>query len=227
MSAASVVALLLLGIDLGTSSVKVLCVTCAGEVVGSGSAEYPVRAPQPGFAEQEAGLWWAAVQRAVRTASTGHADAIAAVGLSGQMHGAVLLDGTGALLGNAIIWPDQRSANQVRELTARVGAGRPIETTGSLTTKPFLCGSAGITVNLDASAGWAKFELLDEAGEPLLDSNGSTRTTTVSGIDATHHPLLWTSGEVEPGTIVRLRTTLHGARLYAFQLSSGTGETER
>ncbi len=131
MSAASVVAPLLLGIDLGTSSVKVLCVTCAGEVVGSGSAEYPVRAPQPGFAEQEAGLWWAAVQRAVRTASTGHADAIAAVGLSGQMHGAVLLDGTGALLGNAIIWPDQRSANQVRELTARVGAARLIETTGS------------------------------------------------------------------------------------------------
>lgn len=109
----------------------------------------------------------------------------------------------------------------------RIYALAPVETTGSLTTKPFLCGSAGITVNLDASAGWAKFELLDEAGEPLLDSNGSPRTTTVSGIDATHHPLLWTSGEVEQGTIVRLRTTLHGARLYAFQLSSGTGETER
>lgn len=122
---------LLLGIDLGTSSVKALCVTLTGDVVGSGSAEYPALQPQPGFAEQAPAAWWAAVQDAVRQATLGHAGEIVAVGLSGQMHGAVLLDDDRALLGNAIVWPDQRSAAQVRALTESIGAERLVEIAGS------------------------------------------------------------------------------------------------
>ncbi len=122
---------LLLGIDLGTSSVKALCVTPGGDVVGSGSAEYPVLNPQATFAEQEPRAWWEATQAAVRAAVAGRGADVTAIGLSGQMHGTVLLDDAGALLGNAIIWPDQRSAAQVRALTDTVGAERLVQIAGS------------------------------------------------------------------------------------------------
>ncbi|MCB0053859.1 MAG: xylulokinase, partial [Caldilinea sp.] len=78
----------LLGIDLGTSSVKVLLATVDGAVVASASADYPIDQPQPGRAEQAPDAWW----RATVGAMSGiHSEApgarIAAIGLSGQMHG--------------------------------------------------------------------------------------------------------------------------------------------
>jgi xylulokinase len=123
-----------LGIDLGTSSVKVLLVTDAGEVVGQGSAEYPIDRPQPDHAEQEPERWWQATVAAVRQTLAGiegRSISIAAMGLSGQMHGTVLLDRAGRSLASAVIWPDQRSRPQVQEITGLIGAERLIELTGS------------------------------------------------------------------------------------------------
>jgi xylulokinase len=124
----------LLGIDLGTSSVKALLVNDTGQVLAQGSAEYPIRYPQPGYAEQSPEDWWAATLAAVRQILDniqGTTLSIAAIGLSGQMHGTVLLDSANRLLGPAIIWPDQRSQRQVREIRDLIGAKRLIEITGS------------------------------------------------------------------------------------------------
>ena len=175
---------LLLGIDLGTSSVKVLCVTLAGDVVGSGSAEYPVYNPQPGFAEQDPAAWWAAVQLAVRAATLGRAADVAAIGLSGQMHGTVLLDHEGALLGNAIIWPDQRSAAQVRTLTLEIGAPQLHAVTGSpvatgfqaatllwlRTERPALFARIGLVL---APKDWLRLQLTGTVATDAGDGSGT------------------------------------------------------
>ena len=124
----------LLGIDLGTSSIKVLLATETGRVLGSGSAEYPIHRPQSDWAEQHPDDWWRATVAAVRRALACVQDSpvsISAIGLSGQMHGTVLLDGAGQPLAPVIIWPDQRSRRQVEEITGLIGAQRLIELTGS------------------------------------------------------------------------------------------------
>lgn len=124
----------LLGIDLGTSSVKALLVKASGQVIGLGSAEYHIHHPQPGYAEQNPEDWWqatvAAVRQAVKSAE-GDLSSITAIGLSGQMHGTVLLNGSLELLAPAVIWPDQRSHDQVQEITRLVGAERLVQITGS------------------------------------------------------------------------------------------------
>ena len=135
----------LLAIDLGTSSVKVLLTTAAGQILGQGNAEYPIHHPQAGWAEQEPEDWWQATSRAVRQALTSVQErpiSIAALGLSGQMHGAVLLDKSGQLLAPAVIWPDQRSQRQVQEITDLIGARRLIELTGS----PAATGFQAVTI---------------------------------------------------------------------------------
>lgn len=121
------------GIDLGTSSVKVLLVDEAGTVLGRGEAEYPIRYPEAGFAEQDPADWWRATVQATRQALADAADRATpvALSLSGQMHGTVLLGEAGEPLAPAIIWPDQRSWREVREIIDRVGAERLIELTGS------------------------------------------------------------------------------------------------
>ena len=124
---------LLLGVDLGTSSVKVVLTTGAGQALSSGSAEYPIMQPLPGYAEQDPDAWWPAVCEAVRMAvdGAGTAPGVAAIGLAGQMHGTVLLGAGGNVLTPAIIWPDRRSARQVQEITAQAGLERLTALTGS------------------------------------------------------------------------------------------------
>lgn len=111
----------LLGIDLGTSSVKVVVVSTSGKILGLGSVEYPILTPQPGWAEQDPEEWWNATTRAARKAidAAGRPE-ILSIGFSGQMHGPVLLDKTRKPLGNAIIWADQRSASVLPEIESRV-----------------------------------------------------------------------------------------------------------
>jgi len=123
----------LLGIDLGTSSLKVLLVKENGQISGRGSAEYPIQTPQPGQAEQDPDEWWQACQAAVRQAlsSVDGPVKVGVIGLCGQMHGTILLDKQDRLLAPAVIWPDQRSPRQVKEIIELVGAERLIELTGS------------------------------------------------------------------------------------------------
>ena len=124
----------LLGIDLGTTGVKAALFTVDdGRTLASAFVDYPLYHPHPGWAEQNPAEWWSATVSAIRACLVGGAQQgvqaaeVRGVGLSGQMHGVVLLDEQQQLLRPCIIWADQRSEGQCRWITERVGAERLIE----------------------------------------------------------------------------------------------------
>lgn len=129
--------LLLLGLDIGTTGAKALLVAADGTVVSGHTAEYPLSTPRPGWSEQDPADWWRGTVAAIRAvlAAAGGAE-VAGVGLTGQMHGLVLLDAAGRVLRPCILWNDQRTTRQCAEITRRVGAERLLELTG----KPALTG---------------------------------------------------------------------------------------
>lgn len=124
----------LLGIDLGTSGVKSILFDLEGNAVASATEEYPLYQPHNGWAEQEPEDWWraasAAVRKTVRDSGVSPSD-IKGVGLSGQMHGLVMLDAEGKVLRRSILWCDGRTAEECREITAKVGKKRLIEITAN------------------------------------------------------------------------------------------------
>lgn len=124
-----------MGIDLGTSSLKAVLLREDGTVAATAAHAYPIAVPRPGWAEQSPDDWWQAARAAIATLLHGDsagADTISAIAVGGQMHGTVLLDRTGVPLRPAVIWPDQRtvaeahSAEQAldaRGLLERLGGG--------------------------------------------------------------------------------------------------------
>jgi xylulokinase len=105
-----------LGVDLGTSSVKALVAGPDGAVLGRGKAEHAVRVPGSGLAESDPEDWWQAACAAVRSALAEAGDAeVAAIGLAGQMHGIVLAGADSRALRPAILWLDQRAAAEAAE----------------------------------------------------------------------------------------------------------------
>ena len=123
-----------LGIDVSTTATKAILLDEAGTLAGAGSAEYGYEIPRPRWSEQDPRLWWDASQAAIHAAlaNAGVAGAdVAAVGLAGQMHGAVLLDDAGTPLRPAILWNDQRTSAECDEIRERVGLERLIEVTGN------------------------------------------------------------------------------------------------
>ncbi len=114
----------LIGIDVGTSGTKALLINERGEKVASATAEYPLYTPRPNWAEQEPADWWEATVATVREVlgKSGVAAAdIGGVGLSGQMHGSVFLDAAHEVIRPALLWCDQRTAEQCAWITERVG----------------------------------------------------------------------------------------------------------
>jgi xylulokinase len=120
----------LLGLDLGTTGVKALLLSSEGQSVAEVTIEYPVSTPRPGWSEQNPADWWLGTTQAIRTllerSGTPPGD-IAGLALSGQMHGATLLDASGAVLRPAILWNDQRSGAESDLITERVGLGNLIQ----------------------------------------------------------------------------------------------------
>jgi len=123
-----------LGIDIGTTGSRALVLDERGRTVAASADHDAFRSPRTGWAEQDPDDWWRGCQKAVRLAleasGTGGA-AIQAIGLSGQMHGAVLLDAAGAVLRPAIIWCDQRTENECRWIESTIGASRLLELTAN------------------------------------------------------------------------------------------------
>jgi xylulokinase len=113
-----------LGIDVGTSGTKALAVADDGRILAVASAAYPCAHPKPLWSEQDPEDWWQATVKAVRgvvkQARLKPAD-VAAIGLSGQMHGSVFLDKSGSVVRPAILWNDQRTAAECEEIESRAG----------------------------------------------------------------------------------------------------------
>jgi len=130
----------LLGLDLGTTGAKAVVIDETGKVVSRATEEYPLIVPRPGWSEQDAGDWWrasaTAIRRAIASAEVDPGE-IEGIGLTGQMHGLVLLDGEGKVLRNPILWNDQRTAEQCAWMTEKLGGERE---TIRLTCNPVLAG---------------------------------------------------------------------------------------
>ncbi|MDP9481738.1 MAG: xylulokinase [Chloroflexota bacterium] len=123
-----------LGIDTSTTATKAVLIDPSGAVAGIGAAEYGFDIPRPGWSEQDPGLWWDGTQTAIRSVlerSGLTGEDVVAVGLTGQMHGAVLLDVAGVVLRPAILWNDQRTGDACDEIRRAVGLERLISITGN------------------------------------------------------------------------------------------------
>ncbi len=135
---------ILLGIDLGTSSVKCLAIEPDGKVLSLASREYPILSPKPGWAEQDPHTWLQATYESIIAClkkGDFQVERIEGLGLSGQMHGLVTLDKSKKPLRPAIIWADQRSQSQVTEVYNRIGTDQLAEWTGNPLATGFMLSS--------------------------------------------------------------------------------------
>lgn len=123
----------LLGLDISTTGAKALLIDEAGSVIASHTTPQPISAPKPLWSEQNPADWWSGMAAAIRAVleNTRAADSIAAIGLTGQMHGLVCLDASGSVLRPAMLWNDQRTQAECDAITQKIGARRLIELTGN------------------------------------------------------------------------------------------------
>lgn len=129
----------IIGVDCGTSGTKTVLFDENGRVIASRTAEYPMYQPKNGYAEQNPAHWAAAMLDTVKSVvskSGVSKDDIKGIGISGQMHGLVMLDKDNNVLRNAIIWCDQRTAAEVDEMNRLIGREKLIE----ITANPALTG---------------------------------------------------------------------------------------
>ena len=114
----------LIGIDLGTSATKTVLFDEQCRVIASSSQEYPLSQPQNGWAEQDPLHWkeaaFSTIREVIKASGVDPKD-IRGIGLSGQMHGLVMLDGQNRVIRPAILWCDQRTGKECEEITQRVG----------------------------------------------------------------------------------------------------------
>jgi xylulokinase len=129
-----------LGIDISTTGSKAIIIDERGEISAVASSPHTLQSPRPLWSEQDPGQWWDAAGASIR-AALGQAglagEEVAAVGLTGQMHGLVLLDEVGEVLRPAILWNDQRTQAQCDEIHARVGKEKFIQITGNVALTGF------------------------------------------------------------------------------------------
>jgi xylulokinase len=117
----------LVGLDVGTTGVKALAISPDGDVLARAEETYDLSTPQQGWSEQDPEDWWQAAQRALARLG----GETTAIGLSGQMHGLVVLDAADRVLRPAILWNDQRTEAECAEIEERVGLSRLIQLTGN------------------------------------------------------------------------------------------------
>lgn len=179
---------LLLGIDVGTTGTKVLLTDATGHVLAEALNEYPLSTPKPLWAEQDPEDWWQATARGIAqvlTSIPGSGKAVACVGLTGQMHGLVLLSSDGIPKRPAILWNDQRTQRECADITERVGAARVLELTGNPILPGFtapklewirrnepesLSGAAHVLLPKD----YIRYRLTGEFHSDVADSSGTS-----------------------------------------------------
>jgi xylulokinase len=121
----------LIGLDVGTSGARAVAIDLNGHVIAAASEGYPLSTPRPGWTEQDPEQWWVASQAVLNQVVSQLSDPPLGVGLTGQMHGSVFLDAADSVIRPALLWSDQRTANECRTITEKVGRERLIEITGN------------------------------------------------------------------------------------------------
>jgi xylulokinase len=174
-----------LGIDVGTSSVKALLVDDEQRILAEASAPLTVERPRPLWSEQSPALWWSATSKAVaqlRDGSRAAFSAVRGIGLSGQMHGATLLDANLRVLRPAILWNDGRSHAECADLEAREPRSRDITGNAAMPgfTAPKLLWVARHEPDLFARTAyvllpkdWLRLELSGERATDASDASGT------------------------------------------------------
>jgi xylulokinase len=209
-----------LGLDIGTGGTRVVLVDEQGQVVASASEEHaPFRSPYPGWAEQDPEDWWRAAQKAIgEVVAASNGAPIDAVGLTGQMHGAVMLDADGKVLRPSLIWCDQRTDDECDWLHRVIGRERLIELVANPALPNFtltkllwvkrhqpeifakiahvLCPKDYVRYRL---TGTYAMDVQEASGTLLLDvanRRWSTEVATIAGIPEAWLPQLFESPEV-------------------------------
>ena len=122
-----------IGIDLGTSAVKLLLVDAAGKICGTVSRDYPLMFPHPGWSEQNPEDWWSAVQDGLKELTAGiDVQDVAGIGCGGQMHGLVILDENDNVIRPAILWNDGRTYKEVEYLNGVIGKQKLSQLTANI-----------------------------------------------------------------------------------------------
>ncbi len=210
-----------LGIDLGTSGVKVVLTTERGAVAGQATAPLDISAPHPLWSEQDPADWWHATLSAMAALRSAHdLSGVRALGIAGQMHGAVLLDAAGHVLRPAILWNDGRSGAECAALEAAEPRSRTI--TGNLAmpgfTAPKLLWVRKHEPDLFARLhrvllpkDWLRLQMTGEAVSEMSDAAGtlwldiaarqwSPAMLAATGLSPVHMPRL-TEGTAIAGTL--------------------------
>jgi xylulokinase len=211
-----------LGIDIGTSSVKAVLVGENGSITAERSAPLSVSRPQPLFSEQDPEAWWRATEHAVGTLPASLRARVRAVGLSGQMHGATLLDAADRPLRPAILWNDGRSFAECAELENAEPAARHI--TGNIVMPGFTAPKLlwlrkhepeifGRTEHVLLPKDYVRLKLTGEKVTDMSDASGtawldvatrdwSDRMLAATGLDRTHMPAL-AEGNAPSGILMK------------------------
>jgi xylulokinase len=122
----------MLGLDIGTSGAKALVSDEKGHILASAVSEYPLLTPFPLWSEQDPAEWWRGAKEALAQVLAGiDSSAVAGLGLTGQMHGSVFLDAQDQVIRPALLWNDQRTAEECRQITEQIGEKRLIEIAGN------------------------------------------------------------------------------------------------
>lgn len=208
-----------IGIDLGTSGVKILLVDADGKIRNEVSEQYEVQTPRPGWTEQDPKAWWNAVLRGLKTLLRGsQKSSVKGISFGGQMHGLVALDGDFRVIRPCILWNDGRTEAQTKYLNERVGRARLSEFTGNIAFAGFTAPKilwmrenepenfkriAKILLPKDYLAfrlsGKFCTDLSDASGTLLLDVKNrswSREMCEICGIDGEQLPALYESYEV-------------------------------
>ena len=127
----------LIGLDVGTTGVRALAIDTKGNVLAGAAEEYPLSIPRPGWTEQDPETWWAASQAVLSAVAAAAKTKPIALGLTGQMHGSVFLDAADAVIRPALLWNDQRTAQQCQTMTEAVGEERLLRITGNVAITGF------------------------------------------------------------------------------------------
>ncbi len=178
---------LLLGIDIGTTGAKVVLIASDGDIIATSTNEYPVYIPKPNWSEQNPEDWWKATIKGIKQVlakSRTNPNRIAGIGLTGQMHGLVILDNKKNVLRNCILWNDQRTVKECIKINRIIGAERMIKIAGKPCLPSFTAGKIlwiknNETENYKKIAhillpkDYVRFKLTETQGMDVADASGT------------------------------------------------------